>query len=69
METGLPFAIVATKADKINTTTRLKNIESLRNNPSIPDDVEIIPFSAVKGTGLDEVWRIINEFAGFTDEQ
>ena len=61
-EAGLPFLVVATKADKINTTTRLKNIESLKNHPSIPDDVEIIPFSAVKGTGLDDVWKIIHEF-------
>lgn len=59
----LPFAVIATKADKVNTTTRLKNLEALRNNPAIPEDAEIIPFSALKGTGLDEVWRIINEFA------
>lgn len=66
VETELPFAIVATKADKINTTTRLKNIEALRSHPSIPDDVEIIPFSAVKGTGLDDVWNIIYEFVSAT---
>ncbi len=65
VEAELPFAVVATKADKVNTTTRIKNLEALRNHPSIPDDVEIIPFSSLKGTGLDDVWRIIKEFAGF----
>ena len=64
VETGLPFAVVATKADKVNTTTRLANLEALRNDPAIPDDAEIIPFSAPKGTGTDEIWRIINEFVG-----
>lgn len=64
VETGLPFAVVATKADKVNTTTRLANLEALRNDPAIPDDAEIIPFSAPKNTGTDEIWRIITEFVG-----
>ncbi len=64
-ETGLPFAVIATKADKINKTTRIKNLEALRNNPYIPNDAEIIPFSAETGEGKDEVWRIIGEFADF----
>lgn len=68
VQTELPFAIVATKSDKVNTTTRIKNIEALRSHPAIPDDVEIIPFSAQKGTGIDDVWRIIKEFAGFSEE-
>ncbi len=68
VEAELPFAVVATKADKVNTTTRIKNLEALKNHPAIPDDVEIIPFSALKGTGLDDVWRIIKEFAGFISE-
>ncbi len=62
-ETGLPFAVVATKADKVNVTTRKANYESLRNDPAIPEDAEIIPFSSKTGAGLDEVWRIISEFA------
>lgn len=68
VESNLPFAVVATKADKVNTTTRIKNLEALRNHPSIPEDAEIIPFSSLKGTGLDDVWRIIKEFAGFSQE-
>lgn len=68
VESELPFAVVATKSDKVNTTTRIKNLEALRNHPFIPDDAEIIPFSSVKGTGVDEVWQIIKEFAGFTED-
>ena len=41
----LPFAIVATKADKLNKTNRNLCIEALENHPEIPEDVVIIPFS------------------------
>lgn len=61
-QTGLPFAVVATKADKVNVTTRKANLEALRAHPAIPEDCEILPFSAVKKEGVDEVWRIIGEF-------
>ena len=39
----LPFAIVATKADKLNKTNRNLCIEALENHPEIPEDVVIIP--------------------------
>ena len=63
VETELPFAVVATKSDKVNTTTRLANIEALHNDPAIPSDAEILPFSAKTGAGADDIWRIIKEFS------
>lgn len=63
VETELPFAVVATKSDKVNTTTRLANIEALHNAPAIPSDAEILPFSAKTGAGADNIWRIIKEFS------
>ena len=63
VETELPFAVVATKSDKLNTTTRLANIEALHNDPAIPSDAEILPFSAKTGAGTDDIWRIIKEFS------
>ncbi len=62
---GLPFAVVATKADKVNATTREKNIKALEDDEIIPEDAEIIPFSAKTGAGAGEIWRIINEFVEF----
>ena len=59
---GLPFAVVATKADKLNVTNRTKNIEALEHDKRIPDDCAVIPFSAQTGMGLDDVWGIIHEF-------
>ena len=58
-QTDLPFAVVATKADKLNKTERAKALAALATHPSIPTDTPIIPFSALKGEGKEEVWKII----------
>ena len=58
-ETELPFAIVATKADKLNKTEREKALAGLATHPAIPTDTPVIPFSALKGEGKEEVWKII----------
>lgn len=67
-EQDLPFAIVATKADKLNKTNREKCIEALHSDSSIPEDAVIIPFSSQNGEGKDELWRIICEFTDFVYE-
>ncbi len=64
MSCGLPFAVVATKADKLNKTNRAACLEKVRNHRLIPDDAEVIAFSSQTGEGADEVWRIISEFIG-----
>ena len=64
---NLPFAVVATKADKLNKTERLKAYDKIRNHPLIPNDAEIIVFSAQKGEGTDKLWKIINEFVDFVN--
>ncbi|MBP5245533.1 MAG: YihA family ribosome biogenesis GTP-binding protein, partial [Clostridia bacterium] len=67
-ESGLPFAIVATKSDKVNTTEREKNLKALENDETVPEDAEIIPFSAKTGAGAGEIWRIISEFVEFNTQ-
>ncbi len=54
----LPFAVVATKTDKLNATDRKKNLEALRAHPLIAG-APIIPFSALKGEGKEELWKTI----------
>ncbi len=63
-EAELPFAIVATKADKLNKTERTAALARLAVHPDIPTDTPVIPFSSLKGEGKDEVWRIISRFTG-----
>lgn len=57
-QAGLPFVVVATKVDKLNATERKKNLEALRAHPLI-GDVPVIPFSALKGEGKEELWKTI----------
>ena len=61
--TELPFAVVATKVDKLNATERKKNLEAIRNHPLI-EGVEVIPFSALKGEGKEELWKVIFRYTG-----
>ena len=54
----IPYAVVATKVDKLNTTERKKNLDALRAHPLIAD-VPLIPFSSLKGEGKEELWKTI----------
>ena len=58
----IPYAVVATKTDKLNATERKKNFEALREHPLIAD-VPLIPFSSLKGEGKDELWKTILRYA------
>lgn len=64
----LPFAIVCTKCDKLNKTNKEKNLSEIRENPIIPEDVEIIPFSSKTGEGTKELWNVIYEFCDALQE-
>ncbi len=62
----IPYAVVLTKMDKLNKTESIKVIEEISANPYILESeeifgrkTEIIPFSALKLTGLDDINRII----------
>ncbi len=57
--TGLPFLVVATKADKLSKTAIEHAIEAIRAAlPELPD-LTVIPFSSISRIGKDEVWREI----------
>ncbi len=55
---GIPFAVVATKADKLNSTERKKSTELLAAHPLIQGS-NVIFFSSLKGEGKDELWQTI----------
>lgn len=59
----LPYAVIATKVDKLNATERKKNLEALRAHPLMAE-VPVIPFSSLKGEGKDEVWKEIFRSTG-----
>jgi GTP-binding protein len=53
-----PIAIVATKMDKLNRSEQASTMRTLKQHYDSP----VLPVSAVKGDGLDEVWKIIRSW-------
>ena len=62
-EAGIPFIVVATKADKLSKTAIAKNLEELKQIYNF-DNATVIPFSSVNGTGRDEVLKVIEDALG-----
>ena len=58
-ETGCPLAVVANKLDKLKKSEVAPNLAQIRTTLELGDDVPVIPFSAEKGTGKEELLRII----------
>ena len=54
-QTGTPYLVVATKADKLNATGRREALLALREDPDIGPDVPILPFSSQTGEGKAEL--------------
>ena len=61
-QTGLPFAVIATKADKLNKTGRAAALEALHDHPDIPLGTPIIPFSSQTGEGKAELWNTVLKY-------
>ncbi|MBQ9806569.1 MAG: YihA family ribosome biogenesis GTP-binding protein [Clostridia bacterium] len=61
-EAELPFIVVATKSDKLNATERKKSAELLHSHPDIPADTPIVFYSALKGEGKNDLWRLLSEY-------
>ena len=59
MQTNCPFVVVANKLDKLKKSEIQKNLATIRQDLEIPEDCPVIPFSAEKGTGKDELIRVI----------
>ncbi len=58
-DTGCPMVVVANKLDKLKKSEIEPNLQTIREDLELPDDYPIIPFSAEKGTGRDDLIKII----------
>ena len=56
---GCPFVVVANKLDKLKKSEILPNLQTIREDLELPEDCPIIPFSAEKGIGRDDLVRYI----------
>ena len=59
--TGQPFAVIANKWDKIKKSELAGNVARIRETLLLPEEVPVIPFSAEKGTGREEILALIEE--------
>lgn len=59
LETGKPFAVVANKLDKLKKLEIEPNLARIRETLGLNSTVKVIPFSAEKGTGRDELLALI----------
>ena len=64
IDSGCPFVVVANKLDKLKKSELIPNMEVIRNDLELPEVCPVIPFSAEKGTGRDELIKYILAAAG-----
>lgn len=57
-----PFVIVLTKKDKLKKTAYEKRLDEVMDELEAYEGTELIPFSAVDGSGLDDVKNVIEEY-------
>ena len=64
LESDCPFVVVANKLDKLKKSEILPNLSAIREDLELPETCPVIPFSAEKGDGRDELLRQILKAAG-----
>lgn len=61
---GKPWVVIANKLDKIKKSQLAGNLAEIRQTLLLPEEVPVIPFSAEKGDGRDEVLEMMFAYAG-----
>ena len=59
MESGCPFVVVANKMDKLKKSELEPNLKTIRKDLELPECCPIVPFSAEKGNGRDDLVNLI----------
>ena len=59
LDSGCPFVVVANKLDKLKKSEIAPNLQTIREDLELPESGPVIPFSAEKGDGRDELMKYI----------
>ena len=59
LDSGCPFVVVANKMDKLKKSELAPNLDVIRRDLELPEEVPVIPFSAEKGNGRDDLLGLI----------
>ena len=62
--TACPMVVVANKLDKLKKSEIEPNLALIRQTLTLDDNVQVIPFSAEKGTGKTELLAAIGQWCG-----
>lgn len=60
-ETGRRCIVVANKSDKVGRSGQKQLTDQIRTVLKLSSDIEVIPFSNIKRTGVEELWRRIGD--------
>lgn len=63
IDSGIPFVVILTKADKLKKTQREERLRSLQSELPCADQITVIPFSSETGEGVEEIRAIVEEIA------
>ena len=58
-QSGCPYVVVANKLDKLKKSEIAGNLETIRTELNLETKTPIVPFSAEKGTGREELMEKI----------
>ena len=64
LDSQCPFVVVANKLDKLKKSEIEPNMNTIRADLELPESCPLIPFSAEKGTGKDDLVRLILQTVG-----
>lgn len=64
LDSQCPFVVVANKLDKVKNSQIAGNLKTIREDLELPESCPVIPFSAEKGTGKDELIKYVLAAAG-----
>lgn len=59
IESGCPFVVVANKMDKLKKSELEPNLRIIRQDLALPEGTPVIPFSAEKGNGREDLIKLI----------
>lgn len=63
LDCNCPFVVVANKLDKLKKSEIIPNLQTIRDDLELPVECPVIPFSAEKGTGKEDLIRLILQAA------
>ena len=63
LDCNCPFVVVANKLDKLKKSEIIPNFQTIRDDLELPVECPVIPFSAEKGTGKEDLIRLIVQAA------